>query len=481
MIALRILLMFIFSWSIYVTTCGQTLSKVNKLVDDYFRNIGVSDTTPGGALAVIHQGKVIFKKGYGLANLEHKIPFTAATISDIGSVAKQMTVMGILQLIKKGQLAIDDPLRKYIPCPEYLAEVTIRQLMQHTSGIKEVYALLPLMGWKQGDRITQQDAKNIIANVKELNFSAGANFSYSNTGYMMLAEVIEDVAKLSFEAYMQKNIFKPLDMNHTYIMDYQGKKFPNMATSYHLHDKYPLSYYNYHPTFSRTFTEVYDNSEVIGAGGVYTSLDDLILWAQHLRQPKPEWKPWVDSMKVPATLTDGSKVDFYGLGLDLHQHQPRSYGHTGSSAGYRANLIIYPEVDLIIITKTNRPDLDFNPLFKQVLAHFGFLDPANNDDQTESIEEENNKDDEWIPDSNWNASATGNYYNAELQLTIQLKMDGKLRLNHPRLDFAPLILSKDYQFRVAEHPEFHDGKFIIDSSGAVLGFRLNSMLFRKWP
>lgn len=451
-------------------------SPLSRVIDSFMVLKRVNDTTPGGAVAIIHRGEVVFKKGYGLANLEHRIPFTPATISDIGSVAKQMTVLGVLELVRLGRLKLDDPLSKFITCPPHAKNITIRQLMQHTSGLKEVYDILPLTGWKQGDRITQQDARSILHHIKDLNFPSGSQFSYCNTGYMLLAELIEQVTGVLFETYMRKALFMPLGMDQTYIMDRQGEVFPNCATSYQNYNSHPSPYAPMVVPQYKSFTMVYDNSEVIGAGGVYMSLDDLILWAKHLHRPKELWLPWVDTMKTSGKLTDGKPIGFYGLGLDLHPQAPAYFGHTGSSAGYRANLFIYPDLELILITKTNRPDLTFDPLLKAILAHFGYKEQASEPEEEPQFEDAVDLD----LGMEQVGQMVGDYTNEDLQLTYKITQNGgELFLVHPRLGLCHLSLESPTDFLVVERSDLHDGQFIKNDQGRILGLMLNWMFFKK--
>ena len=301
---------------------GQAQQSIEEKLDRQLEYL-TKEVRPGCAIGIIKEGKTELMKGFGLANLEHQIPFTPETVSDIGSVAKQMTCMGIILLAQGGKLMLDDPIRKYFPdSPDFAEKITIRHLIHHTSGLREIYGTQAIAGMRPGDAIYQEDAVKLLMQSKELNFEPGSDFSYCNTGYMLLAEIISQVSGQSFEAWMRENIFLPLGMKNTYIMNKPGEVFPNAATSYILGK-------------DTTYTQLYDNSTVQGAGGVYTTIPDLLRWIDNYRSQKLGGYLVREKMEEQGVIK-GDKSINYAFGLRKWDFKGMEWiGHTGSSAGYR--------------------------------------------------------------------------------------------------------------------------------------------------
>lgn len=301
---------------------------------------------PGFSLSIITNGNVYFRNSYGMANLENGTPFRESTVSDLGSVAKHITNYAILHLIKENKLAFSDKLSTFFPTliNKSSGDITILQLMQHTSGLREIYSKLSLQGGRMGHPIFQEDALQLVEMSEDQNFPAGSAFSYCNTGYMLLAEIIQKVSNLSYEAYLNDKIFQPLGMNKSFVMDKQGEIFPDMANSY--------------SPSNNQWTAVYDNSTAFGQGGIYMSLDDIEKWFIHLTNAGKQGKPPINSLLKKAVLTNGDTLN-YALGIenDTFVNIP-FWQHTGSSAGYRTAFTWIPSTNQVIILKSNYSSFD---------------------------------------------------------------------------------------------------------------------------
>jgi CubicO group peptidase (beta-lactamase class C family) len=309
---------------------------------------------PGLALGIVQNGQTLLAKGYGLANLEHQIPFQPQTVSDIGSVAKQLTCFGVLLLAKEGLLKLDDDIRKYLPnLPDFGQTIRIQDLMRHTSGLREIYALLEFKGWRQGDLIRQEAALDLAQNSHALNFAPGTAHSYCNTGYMLLAEIVQKVSNTPFENWMKKNVFVPLGMNHTYIMDQQGEWYPQVAASYQKNSE-------------GSWKMVYDNSTVIGAGGIYCDLPDLLRWLDNLRTGQLGGQDLIRQMTTRSIFPNGDTLN-YAFGLEVDQWAGNQrWQHTGSSAGFRAVLTYFPKQQIGILIKANFAEASCAKLSDQI-------------------------------------------------------------------------------------------------------------------
>ena len=301
---------------------------------------------PGFSLSIITNGNVSFRNSYGMANLENGTPFRESTISDLGSVAKHITNYAILHLIKEEKLAFSDKLSTFFPTliNKSSGDITILQLMQHTSGLREIYSKLALQGGRMGHPIFQEDALQVVEMSEGQNFPAGSAFSYCNTGYMLLAEIIQKASNLSYEAYLNDKIFQPLGMSKSFVMDKQGEIFPDMANSYSPSNKH--------------WTAVYDNSSAFGQGGIYMSLDDIEKWFIHLTNAGKQGEPPIYSLLKKAILTNGDTLN-YALGIenDTFVNIP-FWQHTGSSAGYRTVFTWIPSTNQVIILKSNYSSFD---------------------------------------------------------------------------------------------------------------------------
>src|SRR2546426_157567 len=188
-------------------------------VDKLFARWDKPDS-PGCALAIIKNGQVIYKRGYGMADLERAVPITTTSVFDVGSISKQFTAMSIALLMKQGKLSLDDDIRKYIPeIPNYGVRITIRNLIYHTSGIRDYVPLMALAEMPSENHYTYQQLISLLAGQKELNFKPGEEHFYSNSGYLLLGQVVRQASGKSLREFAEENIFKPLGMNNTRFLD----------------------------------------------------------------------------------------------------------------------------------------------------------------------------------------------------------------------------------------------------------------------
>ena len=326
---LSIVLIFI-TVSAAAQEAGKDPTSLNSRVDAVFAQYDKADS-PGCALGVIKDGKLIYARGYGMANLEHNIPNSSKLVYDIGSTSKQFTAASILLLAERGKLSLDDDLRKHIPeLPVYQKPITIRHLLHHTSGLRDYLTLFSLAGTNFDDTTTEKDALDIIVRQKELNFIPGDEWLYSNSGYFLLSIIIKRASGKSFAEFARENIFEPLGMKSTLILDNHKKIVPKRATGYS-------------PQQRGGFQIEMSNFEQTGDGAVQTSIEDLLLWDQNFYEPKVGGKSFLEQMQTVGTLNNGEKLD-YATGLIIGEYKGlRRVSHSGSWAGYRAELARFPE------------------------------------------------------------------------------------------------------------------------------------------
>jgi CubicO group peptidase (beta-lactamase class C family) len=301
--------------------------------------------TPGAAVAVAMDGKIIFKKGYGSADLEYNIPITPSTVFHIASVSKQFTAFSILLLEGEGKLSINDDVRKYIPeVPDFGKVITLNQLMHHTSGLRDQWDLLAMAGWRLDDIITKEQVLRLVSRQKDLNFNPGDEFVYCNTGFTLLAEVVARVSGQTFAEFTRKRIFEPLKMNNTLFYDDCEKIVKNRAYSYHADStgikKSILSY------------------SVAGATSLFTTVEDLSLWAMNFENPVIG-KDIIGKMNIKAILTKGDTIG-YAMGQGIGKYKGlKSISHDGADAGFRSSLWRFPDQKFSVNVLSNFAS--FNP------------------------------------------------------------------------------------------------------------------------
>ena len=301
-----------------------------KRVDEVFQKM---DTTvsPGCALAVIKDSRIIYERGYGMADLDHNVPITPATVFHVASMSKQFTAASILLLAQEGKLSLDDPVRKYIPeLPDFGTPVTIRQLIHHTSGLRDQWDLLGLAGWRYSlDLITDDDVLSVISHQKDLNFAPGSKHLYSNTGYTLLAQIVKRVSGQSFREFTTARIFEPLNMKSTHFRDDHAEIIKNMA-------------YGYEPE-KDTYRISITNFDTVGATSLLTTVEDLAHWDENFYNPAVGGTALIRQMLERGKLNNGEQLD-YASGLVIGTYRGlATVDHGGADAGYRSDMIRFPD------------------------------------------------------------------------------------------------------------------------------------------
>ena len=286
---------------------------------------------PGCAAAVSLNGDTVFEKAFGLADLEHNVPNTAQTIFESGSVAKQFTAASLVLLQQDGKLSLDDPVRKYIPeLPDYGSPLTIRHLLNHTSGLRDWGTVMGLTGAGRGDRVINQDlALDVITHQQALDFKPGSEYSYSNSGYNLAAIIVERVSKQKFPAFVEERLFKPLGMKNSSWRDDYQRVVPGRAQAYARQGNGPWR-------LNMPFMNVYGN------GGMLTTVGDWMRWNAML-DSQSLGAPLVAALETQGVLNDGRKIA-YALGLVVDKYKGmKDVSHGGATAGYQTFLARYPD------------------------------------------------------------------------------------------------------------------------------------------
>ena len=303
---------------------------------------------PGIAVAYFDGGQTVFKKAYGLANLEHGIAWQTDTVSDAGSVSKQFMGFAMILLAEEAKLSLDDDIRVHLPeLPDFGATITIDDLIYHRSGLREIYATLGMINWRSGDAIFQEEAQTLVKHQTELQFAPGSRYLYNNTEYMLLADIVEVVTGMEFHDWMHERIFAPLGMDDTTIMVRQGQVIPRSATSYSRNR-------------AGEWSQIYDNSTIQGAGGIYTTVEDLGKWMHNFAMHQVGSAESIDALTTTGLLDSGEPID-YGRGIVVTEVGGQTaWVHNGASAGFRAQMFYLPEYDRGYAMLMSTPSM-FNP------------------------------------------------------------------------------------------------------------------------
>jgi CubicO group peptidase (beta-lactamase class C family) len=303
-------------------------------------------TTPGAVLAILKDGKIIYSRGYGMANLEENIPNAPSTVFHLGSVSKQFTAFAIHLLGHDGKLSLDDDVRKYLPkFPEFVKPITIRQLLHHTSGLRDQWNLLALAGWRLSDVITDGDVRRLLMQQKDLNFLPGDEMLYSNSGYSVLAEIVRRVSGMPLKQFAKKRIFAPLEMNDTEFQASYGNVIKNRA-------------YSYVPTGDGTYRYDALSYSTYGPSSLFSTVGDLAHWDENFYTAKVGGASVLNALQAKGSLNNGKELD-YASGLVIGQYRgAKTVSHSGADAGYRANIVRFPDDHFSVIVLANAGDLD---------------------------------------------------------------------------------------------------------------------------
>ena len=324
-------------------------------IDRIFARFDRPDS-PGCAVGVAKDGRTLYTHGYGSANLEYGVPLTDSTVLESGSVAKQFTSSAVVLLAQDGKLSLDDDIRKYLPeVPSFGgAKITIRHLMTHTSGLRDQWGLLGIEGRGPGSQVhSPATTLDLVAHQKMLNFPPGTRYLYSNSGNALLGLIVQRVSGKTLDAFTQERLFKPLGMTHTQWRDDFTEVVRNRATAYSGSDAT-----GYHTDMPFT--------NMIGNGGLLSTVHDLLRWNENLDTPTVGGKAYVDVMQTRMKLTNGRTIT-YALGLEVADYGGvREVAHGGSTAGYRTHLARYPDQHVSIAVWCNYANANPTALLHQV-------------------------------------------------------------------------------------------------------------------
>ena len=335
---------------------SQDTAGVRMRVDQIFK--AFTQATPGCAVGADVKGEPVVRASYGMADLEHDVPFTVDTISSPGSVAKQFTAAAVLLLARDGKLSLDDPARKYLPeLPSAAAAVTIRQMLNHTAGLRDWGYLTAMAGIpRERYGATLDTVLDILSRQRALDFTPGTRWSYSNSGYTLAAILVSRVSGMPFPEFTRQRIFDPLGMTNTWFRDDWTRIVKRRADGY--------------VQRGDDFARQMSIENVYGNGGLLTTVDDLLKWNRNFDRPIVGDAAFVEALQTRARFTDGGTHE-YALGLYVDTYQGvREVDHSGGGLGYAGHLGRYPDQQVSVAVMCNLEGANVTAMAKSVARLF---------------------------------------------------------------------------------------------------------------
>ena len=440
-------------------------------IDSVFRDHD-STHSPGCAVGVVGKHGTTFSRGYGMANLDHRVPIEPWTIFDVASVSKQFTAAVVLLLDREGALSLDDDIRDFLPgLPDYGERVTIRHLIHHTSGLRDYLVLLTLTGVALDETFDGEDVFELVARQEALNFPPGENFLYSNTGYFLISRIVREVTGQSLREYARDHLFRPLGMERTHFQD-----DPNEVVRYRA--------IGYAPRGSNNFVERRRPLHLVGDGGLMTSVEDLAIWERTFLGELPpngdhrrELVSFLrERMAERGRLSDQATLLYsFGLTHGVHRRLPTS-GHGGSFMGYQAEVLRFPGEDTSVTVLCNLSAARPRALAREVadIILEGELGPRQEPAERRSrpVLFRGSSSEEYEPFPEELEELSGDYYSEELGVTYRLRVRyGGLRIDEPAPLASHLVPEGRDTYRLGEVVL----RFLRDDSGDVKELRLDAV------
>ena len=425
-------------------------------IDALFQEMD-GDDRPGCSLAVLHDGKPVYTRGFGMANLEHGIPNSPDSLFRIASTSKQFTAASVLLAEEQGLLARDDLVTKWFPeLGEVYAAVTLRHLIHHTSGVRDYLSLLSLSGTDMDAERPLSEVLALLGRQQALDFEPGARMSYSNSGYLLLGEAVARASGQSLAVFAAERIFEPLGMTSSFYCDDTTRLIPRRSEG---HSPRPDGWH-----IGRT------NLSLVGDGGVFTSVVDLAKWDAHFYAQVLGGPGFLEAQHQVGTLNDGTATDYAaGLGIGERRGQ-RVVAHAGGFTGYAAEMMRFPEARLTVICLANRDDFDPSRACLRV-ADLYLADllaeptPRAPSEPRAAAPDSNESELPPLPDN-----LAGSYSSAELLVEVRLELrEGQVWYVLGTSDWGPFV-STPAGTLVGPGAEL---QLQLDEAGAATGFALS--------
>ena len=441
----------------------QTGPEVWGRVDSVFQEMA-TPTTPGCALSVMIQGRPVYTRGYGMANLEYHIPIRPTSVFHVASVSKQFTTFAVSLLVAEGEVSWEDDIRDYVPeVPDFGETITLRHLANHTSGIRDQWSLLSMAGWRfEADVITRDDVLNITSRQTALNFPVGAEYLYSNTGFTLLAVVVERVSGQTLKEFSQERIFGPLGMTGTHFHDDHNTIVPDRA-------------YAYAPIRGGGYRISIPDFDVVGATSLHTTALDMAHWDRNFYTGEVGGEALIAEMSRRGILRSGDTIN-YALGLSHGTYRGLpTVGHGGSDAGYRSQFLRFPGQETTLAVLCNFPSSNPGGLAREVadiVLEGAFLQERENPQEVGADPETP----DLVPLSQEELAELDGFYvrdDSDIPVSIRAR-DGVLVAGGQRL-----VHQGDWVFRVGDGGD--TTRFWTEADGEVLSVGPDGKNYRRFP
>lgn len=343
---LKLMLAISFSCVTISNVSAQSIpDSITRKIDSLFVKWNTGNS-PGCTIGIIRNDSLIYTKGYGMANLEYGIPNEPATLFHMASISKQFAGWSIVLLADQGKLNLQDDVRKYLPWfPDLKQKITIQHLLNHTSGIRDQWQLLAISGTRLDDIITQAHVVKLLGQQRALNFKPGEQYSYSNSGFTMLAEIVKSVTGQTLRQFTDSAIFKPLGMAVTHFHDDCTEIEKGRSYSYDRKD-------------STHFSNAVLSYSVAGATSLFTNINDMSKWVMHFYNPDPKNQALVKMLTHKGSLNSGKSLS-YANGIVVNEYKGwRQFSHGGADAGYRTYISVLPDKKMGFLVFSNVGDFD---------------------------------------------------------------------------------------------------------------------------
>ncbi len=369
--------------------------------------------TPGCAAGVYQNGRVVFAKGYGSSNIEYGVPITPQTPFIMGSVSKQFTAAAIALLVQDGRIRLDDDIHKYVPeLPDYGKKITIDHLVHHTSGLRDFWALVDASGMRPDDGYTVADVVKLASRQRHLNFDPGAEYNYSNTGYVLLGVIVQRASGKSLREFAAERIFQPLGMTVSHFHDDHNQPVKGRAIAYS-------------PANGGGWKINVWNNDIVGQGGLMTTMEELQKWDENFYTGTVGGRSLLARQLERGVLTDGKQIA-YAFGLEIGEYRGLPMvEHSGSTGGYRTDITRFPEQHTSVVTMCNVSNADAVGLAHRtadVVLGARFTKPA----AAANVRSARQSGGPTISlTASERAAATGRFYSPELDATYELRDAGE--------------------------------------------------------
>lgn len=423
--------------------------------------------SPGAAVAVLQDGRIVLERGYGRAQLEYDVPITPATVFHVASVTKQFTAFSIALLAQRGALSLDDDIRSHLPeLPDLGHRITIRQLIHHTSGIRDQWELLAMAGWRLDDVITRDHVLQVMRRQRELNFEPGTEHLYSNMGYTLLAEIVARVAGKPFPEWVRENVFEPLGMSASHMHDDHEHVVPGRA-------------YSYRGSAQSGWQNAVLSYANAGATSMFTTVGDLARWLRNFETGEVGGAALIEQMRERGVLANGDTLN-YAFAIVRGEHRGRTtWSHGGADAGFRSFVLHIPEARLGVVVLSNLASFNPGRLAHQVADVFldgpavAASEPAAPERAAPGPERRGQRSEPEALTPERLAAYAGDYYSPELGTIYRIEARGDtLVAVHHRHGEIPLTAGGTDEFR-GDRWYFRTIAFTRGTAGAVDAFLLS--------